>query len=126
MTAQELFERGDDGRRFELVRGELHQVSPASPRSSEVAALMAWWLLSFVRPRRLGKVYGADAGFLLRRNPDVVRAPDVAFVQAERLPPWDERDFFLELAPDLAVEGVSPSDRLGDVNDKVLSTSTLV
>ena len=119
LTAEELFDRDDDGRRYELVRGELYEVSPASPRSSAIAGLIVWWLWSFVRPRALGKVFPPDAGFILARNPDVVRAPDAAFVRADRLPSEPEQDFFLALAPDLAVEVVSPSDRMTDVNDKV-------
>src|SRR5438874_5926949 len=66
-----------------------------------------------------GWVFGAETGFRLARDPDVVLGPDVAFVRADRLPPPDQRERFLELAPDLAVEIVSPTDRPGDVRAKV-------
>jgi len=56
---------------------------------------------------------------VLRRDPDTVRAPDVAFVRTDRVPPPDERRKFAELAPDLVAEVTSPSDRVGEVNSKV-------
>lgn len=61
----------------------------------------------------------ADTGFVLSRDPDTVLAPDVAFVRADRLPPPGQRHRFAELAPDLAVEVVSP-DRATDVTEKTL------
>lgn len=119
MTAEDLFELPDDGRHYELVRGELKEMSPAGPRGSRIAAVIAQWLLNFAVPRHLGSVYVSEAGFIIRRNPDTVRAPDVAFVRADRLPPDEEQDFYLPLAPDLAVEVISPSDRLTAVQAKV-------
>ncbi|MBI2756222.1 MAG: Uma2 family endonuclease [Chloroflexi bacterium] len=65
-------------------------------------------------------MYGAETRFLLARGPDVVLGPDAAFVRTERLPPEAERDGFLALAPDLVVESVSPSDRAGYVQDKIM------
>ena len=59
-----------------------------------------------------GWVFGAKTDFRLARDPDVVLGPDVAFVRAERVPPTDP---FLELAPDLVVEIVSPTDRPADM-----------
>jgi Uma2 family endonuclease len=119
LTAEDLFELPDHGGRNELVRGALREMSPGSPQSSEISVLIAAALLGFVRPRSLGAVFGENAGFIISRNPDTVRAPDASFVRAERLPSKDEQQFFLPLAPDLVVEVVSPSDRMRDVNDKI-------
>ena len=60
----------------------------------------------------------AEAGFQLAHDPDTVRAPDVAFVRAERFPPGGVKGFF-QGAPDIAVEVVSPSDRASEVAAKV-------
>jgi Uma2 family endonuclease len=60
----------------------------------------------------------AETGFQISRDPDTVRAPDVAFVRAERLPAAEPLGFFPG-APDLAVEVLSPSDRAGEVLAKV-------
>jgi len=59
----------------------------------------------------------AETGFLLARDPDTVRAPDLAFVRAERAPP-PSRGYYPG-APDLAVEVLSPDDRPAYVRDKV-------
>ena len=59
-----------------------------------------------------------DPCFLLERSPDTVRAPDIAFVRTDCVPPRDERGF-PEIAPDLAVEVRSPSDRAGKLNEKI-------
>jgi Uma2 family endonuclease len=61
----------------------------------------------------------SEAGFQLSANPDTVRAPDVWFIAAERIPPESIPDGFWPGAPDLAVEALSPSDRFADVLRKV-------
>lgn len=111
MTAEELFEMPDDGNLYELVEGVLTQVSPASQTSSAVAGIILTLLNNHVRPKKLGLVTGADGGAKLRSNPDTVRAPDVAFVRADRLPQGRPARSFFDGAPDLAVEVFSPSDR---------------
>jgi Uma2 family endonuclease len=67
---------------------------------------------------KTGRLFNADTGFLIARQPDTVRAPDIAFVGKERgkapLPVG-----YFPGAPDLAVEIVSPSDRVGDVDEQV-------
>lgn len=119
MTADELAERPDDGKLYELVRGELIEVSPASIWSSYVAANLIAVIGEYVKQRKLGLVTGADGGLWIERAPDTVRAPDVAFVRRDRLPkPFPRRSFFPG-APDLAAEVLSPTDRYAAVLRKV-------
>ena len=73
---------------------------------------------AYVESKSLGVVFTGDPGFLITREPDTVRAPDVAFLRADRLGPDLIKGFF-EGAPDLAVEVVSPSDRMSEVLAKV-------
>lgn len=61
---------------------------------------------------------GAESGFITARDPDTIRAPDVSYVRAERIPE-DVPEGFWELAPDLAVEVVSPGDTAVEVREKV-------
>jgi Uma2 family endonuclease len=67
----------------------------------------------------MGVCVGAETGFVLGRDPDTVLGPDAAVVRTERLPPPAEQQGFLERAPDLAVEIVSPNDRWTTVSGKV-------
>ena len=77
-TAEQLLEAGDIGR-CELIRGHLHMMTPAGDEHSRIAQEIAGLLRDWARPRKLGVVYG-EGGFLIERNPDTVRAPDVAFI----------------------------------------------
>ena len=118
-TAEELFAMGSDAP-YILIEGRLVDEMPCGFDSSEIAALIVAALVTFARPRKLGKVAGADGGFILSRNPDTVVAPDVAFVRAERLAALGAiGNVFLPLAPDLAVEVLSPSNRAGETARKV-------
>jgi Uma2 family endonuclease len=117
MTAEE-FARITEIGRFDLIDGELISMSPAGGYQGEVASQFVAALVEHSR-RQPGKVYTAEASFILQRDPDVVLAPDAAFVRASRLPPLAERLGFLPVAPDLAVEIVSPSDRMTAVRRKI-------
>jgi Uma2 family endonuclease len=105
--------------RWELVDGELVAMTPSSERSSSTGANIVALLFNHVIPNRLGRVYNAEGGFVLFPDRQTVRAPDVAFVAAERVAEGDARDHFSRLAPDLAVEVLSPSDSLRETREKV-------
>lgn len=117
MTAEQLEQAGDLGR-CELLRGELVMMSPAGSRHGDVANNLAFHLTLHAKATGQGKVKAAETGFILERNPDTVRAPDVAFVRASRLH-LDTREGFFPGPPDLAVEVLSPGDGAGEVLEKV-------
>ena len=119
MTAEDLFRMPDDGWKYELVRGELIRMSPSGSRSSIVSSRIRNRLGPFVEQRGLGLCGDADWGFRLAFNPDIVRAPDIAFVRAERVPEEGIPVSYWPGAPDLAVEVLSPSDRFAEVLEKV-------
>lgn len=101
--------------RIELIDGEVVIMSPSGYESDEVAFEFGAQLRNWVRPRKLGRVTGAGAGFIL---PDSdTRAPDVSFVQAERLRRSPQS--FAELAPDLMVEVKSPTDSVKGLRAKI-------
>jgi Uma2 family endonuclease len=116
-TAEQLYAATDLGR-CELVRGELIMMSPAGFEHGRITMDIALRLAEFVHRNALGVVLAAETGFVLRRDPDTVRAPDVAFVRAERLGERSPKGFFPG-PPDLAVEVLSPDDRPGRCSAKV-------
>lgn len=117
MTADQLFSLGDIGP-CELIRGELTHMSPTGYDHGRIASKIDRIIGNFAEKRKLGQVLASEAGFIISRDPDTVRAPDVAFVRAERDPPGGQKQFFPG-PPDLAVEVLSPADRASEVNAKV-------
>ncbi|MCA8954269.1 MAG: Uma2 family endonuclease [Planctomycetes bacterium] len=122
-TADDLLRYCESGRhepgRHELVRGELRSMSAAGWWHGLVVGWVHGQLDKLLAGNRTGFLFGAETGFVLARNPDTVRAPDVAFVTAARIPPLD-RGFF-EGPPDLAIEVTSPSDSFATVHEKALA-----
>lgn len=118
MTAEELALLPDDGDRYEPIKGMPGRMSPGAFEASNIAARVTARLVIFSDEPALGEVTVADGRYVLERGPDTVRAPDVAFVRADRVPTPEQQQHFAELAPDLAVEAVSPSDRTKDGDEK--------
>jgi Uma2 family endonuclease len=114
-TDDELMALPNDGK-YELVDGELIHMSPASGRHGAISARLSARIQAFVSEHRLGYVFDGQTGFRLPSGN--LRSPDVSFVQERRLPAGPPPGF-LHLAPDLAVEVLSPDDRAGDVAHKV-------
>lgn len=117
VTAEELW-RDWSGVRCELVRGEVIPSSPTSGPHGRVRTGIAYWLSRYLEEHPIGFAYTGDAGLILSRDPDTVRAPDAAFLTAERAERELDEDF-IPFAPDLAVEVVSPSDTYSEVASKV-------
>jgi Uma2 family endonuclease len=120
ITAEQFAEMlpGADGTQCELIRGEIVKMSPAGLRHGKVCIAIGALLHLFVKSRGLGQVVGNDPGVITERDPDTVRAPDVAFWSRERLPELPAK--FTSVSPDLAVEVVSPNDTHRGVLEKVL------
>jgi Uma2 family endonuclease len=107
------------GKRYELVMGELREMSPSGWKHGLVVDNIHSLLSSHIRARDLGRGFGAETGFLIARDPDTVRAPDFGFVAKEHLPKKEPSEAFWPGPPDLAVEVLSPSDKTGDVGEKI-------
>lgn len=117
ITAEEFAALGDIGP-AELIHGKVVRVTAPKPRHGRIAMRLGSALHRFVRKHKLGEVYAAETGYLLEKNPDLIRCPDVSFVRATVASKHDEDDYY-EHAPDLAVEVLSPSDRPEKVKEKV-------
>jgi Uma2 family endonuclease len=118
-TAEKLFQMPDDGFRYELVKGELKAMTPSGSKHGMIVINLTLPLAAYVKANQLGIVLGAETGFRLARDPDTVRAPDIAFVAKDQIPPTGVPETFWTGPPDLAVEVLSPADTLYDVEEKV-------
>jgi len=117
-TAQDLLRFREPGKTAEIVRGVLIVREPPGTGHGARAARLTVRVGAFVERHDLGQVYAQDTGFKIARDPDTVRAPDVAFVARERLAHIPDEGY-AEVAPDWVAEIVSPNDRPGDVLEKV-------
>lgn len=95
----------------ELVGGRIVRMTPTNPTHGRIEVNVAAALRAFVRTRNLGVVMAGEVGVFTTRDPDTVRAPDVLFLSHERDAGRTRREGFLEVAPDLVVEILSPTDR---------------
>ena len=117
ISGEELLAMGDIGP-CELVDGSIVSMSPAGGVQGFIEARLASALYHFVQEHSLGWVMTGEVGIYTRRNPDRVRGADVVFLSKER---WLGRPpkGFLDVAPELVVEIMSPNDRWQDVRQKL-------
>jgi Uma2 family endonuclease len=112
----------DDAVRFELVDGQLVE-RDVSTESSAVAARIARLIGNVVDERGLGIVAGAGCGYQcfgdVLDDGNRIRKPDVSFISAGRLTQEQYQAGHTPIAPDLAVEVVSPNDIAADLDTKV-------
>jgi Uma2 family endonuclease len=111
-----------DEMRLELREGELIVMPPAGIQHGGYASKMDRLIGNFSDQHNLGMTFAAETGFILftdESGKDTVRAPDVGFVSAARLPEKLPETGYAPFPPDLAVEVVSPNDSADDVQDKV-------
>jgi Uma2 family endonuclease len=123
MTAEEfcdwVHQPENKNKWFELVRGEVIELPPPMKPHGFVCYNVGRILGNFTFQQGKGYLTGNDSGVILERGPDTVRGPDVAY--------YEDADTFAELHPKygevpprLAVEVLSPSDRLGKVMRKIM------
>ena len=116
-TADEFWRLPDNGTWQELVKGVVYEMSPPGAEHGAIASNLHVELGYHVRSKALGRVFSAETGFLVGRDPDTVRAPDCAFLSQERAPRPLPKEY-CDVAPDLVVEVVSPSDSAEEVAAK--------
>ena len=123
ITAEELL-ANPDWEHCELVDGKVVQMSPAGGQHGDISGLILGEIYVWNRTRKLGRVFAAETGFLISRNPDTVRGPDAMYISYARLPDSGRIEGYIPCAPDLAVEVVSPTDTFSKVTEKAQSYVT--
>ncbi len=117
ITGEELLAMGDIGP-CELVDGRIVPMSPTSKQHGVLESRLDRSLGAFVEARRLGETFVGEVGIYIQRNPDRIRAADFVFVSKERLAS-NPAEGFLQVAPELVVEILSPTDRWDQVRQKI-------
>jgi Uma2 family endonuclease len=118
-TAEE-FERFPE-KGFELVDGKPVEKHMGA-RSSSVAANLSGLLRVYNVPRNLGWILESECGYtrIFANEPNRVRKPDVSFVRRGRLIEDQLPEGWFHIAPDLAVEILSPNDSAREIVVRVM------
>ena len=103
----------------ELVAGRVVRMTPTNPTHGRIEVNVAAALRHFVRTQNLGVVMAGEVGVFTARNPDTVRAADVLFLSHDRNARRERQEGFLDVAPELTVEILSPTDRPDQVRRKL-------
>jgi Uma2 family endonuclease len=119
LTAEELWRLPDNGKRRDLVRGEVMETVPPGGRTARSHCPGTGHAFTGMGEAWAGGCVGVESDFILSRDPDTVRSPDIFYVRAKRLSGTGIPEAYWEIAPDLAVEIVSPSESADDVREKV-------
>lgn len=114
MTEEEFLRLPDDGRKYELVDGEIREV-PATFEYDAIGGNIIALLMPAARGR--GVLASSQAGF--RMTNGNIRCPDVSFTQKSRLPDGKPNKGFGDAAPDLCIEIISPSEDRKDIQRKI-------
>jgi Uma2 family endonuclease len=116
VSIEEFAATSGDGH-WELIDGEPVAVTPSADRSGWIAGEIFGLLRNHVRAENTGWAFPPETGFVLLAGRATVRSPYAAYVRQERLPEFT--DHVVPVPPDLAVEVLSPSDRMADALSKV-------
>jgi Uma2 family endonuclease len=109
-----------DGHRYELINGQLVERNMGA-ESSRVAQIVNRKIDSYAEANGLGLVWGPDCGYqIFGDDAHRVRYADGSFVRCGRLPGDDPPQGHMRIAPDLAIEVVSPNDLAWEVQAKVV------
>ena len=109
VTADDLLAMPRDGNRYELIRGVLIKKMPTGDPHGIVVVLTAHHITQYALSSGHGQTRSGEAGYILDRDPDTVRAPDVAWYSPDNLPPTGTQGF-PDIVPDLVIEVKSPSN----------------
>ena len=102
------------GGKWELVNGRLQEV-PTTGKHDQIVIWLGYLIMPYAID--LGMLTASQAGY--RMSGGNLRVPDFAFTRYDRFPNGEVPDGFIEFAPDLAVEIISPSEEPGDMARKV-------
>jgi Uma2 family endonuclease len=117
-TPEDLLAMPDE-KNYELVDGHLVE-RKMSTLSSWVAGELHGEIRNYCRANPYGWAFPEGTGYQCFPDaPAKVRKPDVSFIREERLPASAATEGYSLIAPDLAVEVISPNDAAWEIDEKV-------
>ena len=119
LTVEEFLALSLPDGKAELVRGDLRVNPPPGAPHGVAAVNLVVALGVHARAHGLGRVFADNFGYELVQLPRTVRVPDASFLRADRFPAEGVRPGVLKLAPDLAIEVLSPSETASDLEEKL-------
>jgi Uma2 family endonuclease len=123
MTTEQFLALPDDGVERNLIRGQVREKLMTRRNRfhtfvvTRLARVLDEWLDS--QPNPCGEVHTGEAGAILRRDPDSTVGIDVAYFSAETMARQNNQTTMIDGVPKLAVEVLSPSDRVEETTEKV-------
>lgn len=117
-TDEEFMALAKDGHRYEIVNGELIDMGNSGALHGYICSLLVAALASYVLSKKLGVILDSSTAFKMKSGNR--RSPDISFFSKERLQGMTELPTgFLEGAPDLAVEILSPGNTVEEIETKI-------
>ncbi|PZD71049.1 hypothetical protein C1752_08252 [Acaryochloris thomasi RCC1774] len=118
-TDEEFMALSRDGHRYELVDGEVIDMGNSGARHGYIAIILSSALFSVVRDQKLGALFDSSTAFIMKNGNK--RSPDISFFVKERLQELEELPTgFLDGAPDLAIEILSPNNTVEEIDNKLV------
>jgi Uma2 family endonuclease len=123
LTEADLLRLGAQDQRFEVIDGEIREMSPVGYEHSTVVGNTYDVLSPHVKQHKLGYIHGDSLIYVLHVDSETgvrkTRIPDVSFIRRGRLPSKEARALPFHGAPDLAVEVVSPDDKADELLERI-------
>ena len=119
LTLADFEAMGEESDDYEVYDGVLVRREGMGERHGQIGFDLGYELAAWIKPRNFGQLYTSDTNFVFAQDPLVVVKPDIGFVRAERRTDEVRGDGSIPIAPDLAVEVVSPTDESAKIAAKV-------
>ena len=119
LTAEDLEAMGEEGERYEIVRGELREVQGMGIRHGASTGRLYGAVASFVFAHNLGEVLSSDTRYIFPDDPPSTLAPDISFVRGDRWASGELPDGYGRVVPDLVAEFKSPSNTEREMRERV-------
>lgn len=117
-TDAEFMALPDDGHHYEIVNGELIDMGNSGALHGYVCSLLLAALINYIVPKKLGVILDSSTAFKMKNGNK--RSPDIAFFTKERLQGMKILPSgYLEGAPDLVVEVLSPGNTVEEIEEKL-------